>query len=243
MGEVGHTLALMFKPIKSAKEFLTALWDIWGALMSGAFSVPFAAAAIFADSRYGSLIWSAMAYAALAFSAFLLWRRTVALEVRLRPKLRCSFDERDALCKRPVTTQSGPGQWYRIKVEATTDAPASRCSAVLLDIFRGDVPIVHGELPRLMFALSTDPLDKTIYPQTPAVIDLMVITESNEAHLALSTPDGMGSIDMTKVFSEAGDYTIRIAVNSSDAGRAAGKLLFQWRKDCKTAKLTWQGDA
>lgn len=164
-------------------------------------------------------------------------RLVVSLNQRLAPKLKCSFHSNDPLCRRPVTLQSGPGTYYRLKVNCLADLAVQHCSAVLLDIFRDKIPIVNGETPRLAFALSTDPFDKTVFPETPALVDFMALTSTNEAHLALPTQDGAGSIDWSKVFDSPGNYTIRVAINAPDTPPAIIKLLFRWSKDSTKASL------
>lgn len=77
--------------VEFAAEFLRK----WGPLMSGTFSVPFGAAAVFAKSDYAKLIWGAMAVAAILFSYFLTWlgqKRIIAeLLNRLSPKIMLSL--------------------------------------------------------------------------------------------------------------------------------------------------------
>jgi hypothetical protein len=89
MDRLGGKVGIMASKIKSAWGFCKQAWDIWGPAMSGAFSVPFAAAAIFSDQKYGPLIWGAMAYGALLFMGFLLFKRNETLKEQLRPKLSC----------------------------------------------------------------------------------------------------------------------------------------------------------
>jgi hypothetical protein len=55
--------------------------------MSGTFSVPFAAASLFVESRWAKIVWLAMAYMALVLTCFLLWARNRRLADRLAPKI------------------------------------------------------------------------------------------------------------------------------------------------------------
>jgi hypothetical protein len=98
MCRFGGALTDMAGRTKSVWEYCRGAWAIWGPAMSGAFSVPFAAAAVFSDQKYGPLIWGAMAYCALLFMGYLLFRRVQNLEERLRPKLSIFFDARDPIC-------------------------------------------------------------------------------------------------------------------------------------------------
>jgi hypothetical protein len=71
--------------------------------MSGSFSVPFAALAVFSDSAKGQIIWGGLAVAAFVVSAYRFWRaeheRANQAEARLEPKLRfvCLKGARDGL--------------------------------------------------------------------------------------------------------------------------------------------------
>ncbi|WP_315721605.1 MULTISPECIES: hypothetical protein [unclassified Bradyrhizobium] len=56
------------------KAFAGALRADFLAAMSGSFSVPFAAVSVFADQKYQPLIWAFLAYSALIYAAFRLWR-------------------------------------------------------------------------------------------------------------------------------------------------------------------------
>ena len=67
--------------------FLKALRADWFAAMSGSFSVPFAAIAIFADQKYQPRIWGALALLAFGFASYRLWNaqydKVVSLEKQL----------------------------------------------------------------------------------------------------------------------------------------------------------------
>jgi hypothetical protein len=63
----------------------------WLAVMSGAFSVPFGALAVFADTRFGQIIWVCLAIGAAWLAAYQVWKvereRVLNLEEELRPKI------------------------------------------------------------------------------------------------------------------------------------------------------------
>jgi hypothetical protein len=74
------------------KAFALALRAQWFAAMSGGFSVPFAAAAVFVDSKFGQLIFGALALGAAWLAAYRIWKaereRVLTLEEHLRPKIK-----------------------------------------------------------------------------------------------------------------------------------------------------------
>jgi len=67
--------------------FASALRADLFAAMSGGFSVPFGAFAVFAGDKYQQLIWAVLAFCALGFTAYRLWRtqydRATDLEAKL----------------------------------------------------------------------------------------------------------------------------------------------------------------
>src|SRR5215471_9300468 len=48
--------------------------------------------------------------------------------------------------------------WPSLRLENASDLAISDCSARLLDIFRGEEPVVSGETPRLAISQQTNPL-------------------------------------------------------------------------------------
>jgi hypothetical protein len=54
--------------------FAKVLRTHWFTAMSGGFSVPFAAAAVFSDQAYQQLIWGTLALGAFGFATFRLWK-------------------------------------------------------------------------------------------------------------------------------------------------------------------------
>jgi hypothetical protein len=72
---------------KAILGFASALRADLFAAMSGGFSVPFGGLAVFAGDKYQQLIWAALAFCALGFASYRLWRsqydRATELEVKL----------------------------------------------------------------------------------------------------------------------------------------------------------------
>jgi hypothetical protein len=112
-------------------------WHHWGALMSGAFSVPFTAVGTLFESVPAKPLWLLLAFASLVMAAYLIWagerEKTIRLQARLEPKLRGSFNMYDPDCvRRNTNLQGGKGDWYRVKLESINDATVRDCSARLL---------------------------------------------------------------------------------------------------------------
>jgi hypothetical protein len=74
------------------RQFLDAVFRRhWLAVMSGAFSVPFGALAVFSDTKFGQIIWVCLAIAAAWLAAYQVWKvereQVLKLEEQLRPKI------------------------------------------------------------------------------------------------------------------------------------------------------------
>lgn len=78
-------------PKPSVKDFVLAFGRNWFVLMSGAFTVPFAALAVFADSAASKAIWASMALCMILVATYLVWageRKTVEIFKSDNAKLR-----------------------------------------------------------------------------------------------------------------------------------------------------------
>lgn len=82
----------MIEKQPTLREFFLVVWRHWGPLMSGSFSVPFAALSVFAESSVGKLIWGMMAITAFLTAAYWIWANersnVVKLQNRLSSKIR-----------------------------------------------------------------------------------------------------------------------------------------------------------
>jgi hypothetical protein len=227
------------------REFLLVIWRNWGPLMSGVFSVPFAALAVFTESTYARAIWAVMAILAFMASAYMIWARergtVVDLQEKLRPKLKPSFDVADARCKRPNTMIGGRVRcdWYRIKVDAENSTNVRGCQGRLTLIKRGDDVILSGENPVLPFAPgeNADSTAKTIHPGIPEFLDFLFITDDNQVVPALPRGIGASSVNWGALFSQAGVYAMEIAITSNDSVPVPIIINFDWTLDHNTARL------
>ena len=55
------------------QNFFSVLWGDWLARMSGGFSVPFGALAVWVDSKWASFIWVLLAASAFTLAAYRVW--------------------------------------------------------------------------------------------------------------------------------------------------------------------------
>jgi hypothetical protein len=108
----------------------------WGALMSGAFSVPFAFASLFADQQRQKIIWGIMAVGAILVSYYVDHRkqkgRIKELEARLSPKIYASCEILDA--------QEGPfpRRYVQVVVRPSTEGNLENCEVMLHAVTRLD---------------------------------------------------------------------------------------------------------
>jgi hypothetical protein len=102
----------------SVWSFAQALRTHWLAAMSGSFSVPFTAAAVFSGDKYQQIIFGCLAFAALWYGAYRLWRfeREKVLDLQRQlvrtgdsPSLR-DVSLYDAVCRMFL------GRWQKIPV-------------------------------------------------------------------------------------------------------------------------------
>jgi hypothetical protein len=70
-------------------NFIGVLRQHWFAAMSGGFSVPFTAAAVYFDSKYAQSIFGFLALASLYFAAYQIWKsehdKVLVIQERLNP--------------------------------------------------------------------------------------------------------------------------------------------------------------
>src|SRR5882757_6324855 len=71
----------------SIRSFALAFRGQWFAAMSGGFSVPFTALAVFLDNKYQQAIFGCLAFAAIWYAAYTIWRiereKVVGLEEKI----------------------------------------------------------------------------------------------------------------------------------------------------------------
>lgn len=73
------------------RDFLRAFWGRWFTAMSGPLSVPFAALAVYVDSKWLKILFGLLAVICAVFASYWVWRRAqlraLELEEACRPKI------------------------------------------------------------------------------------------------------------------------------------------------------------
>jgi hypothetical protein len=124
------------KAITDAVGFFLELARKWGALVSGAFSVPFTLLGFLTDRSYQQTVWWGMAAAALLFSYFLDHQKQRAtikeLVARLSPKIRLFLHRDTARGTMGIEIGRGPhGEelpYVQVSAEALTDELVYDCA-------------------------------------------------------------------------------------------------------------------
>jgi hypothetical protein len=206
--------------------------------MSGAFSVPFAILAALSDQKYGPLIYGSLAYAALAFTSYLLWIRNQALAERLRPKLRVSFDERDRGCFHETRITNGPRiKLASIRIEAVGVGLIHDCGADLALFSRdgGDNLLIQG-LPLIISpAERPNHARKDVREGRPELVNVLCMAEDNSVRL---WTDNFYMPNYLAPITEPGIYRLRITVFGSETVPSSIELAFDWTGNWQTAKIS-----
>jgi hypothetical protein len=199
---------------------------------------------IFADltGRAISLSFSAAFAAIIVFGLYRRVRREFEedLRERLRPKLACSFDMKDADCVQSATvrTAGAPGRVtsYRLKVAADRIGSVEGCRGRLVSIRRGHESVLDGERLVLPFipVNAADANSKRIDAEVPELLEFLQISERN----AIDVPTARSNASGTKsLFLQPGDYTFTIIISSPESAVTARPVL-HWNGEAKSATVT-----
>lgn len=197
---------------------------------------------------------------AWAFAPIIIWlliayirRRNEALRLNAAraPKLRCSFDLNDPGCRRANTIVSyqivpsmQPVQmkcnWLRLRVDSDSTENVTECRGRLIHIKRGGEWVLSGENPILPFAQAEQPdaTNKVIHPGIPEFLDLIFVTELNQVSLTPHRLVGSTSIDWRNLFSQHGEYEIRVAVVAAQGIPSVIDVLFHWAGEFSEARFS-----
>jgi hypothetical protein len=158
----------MIQP-SSVTAFLKSFNGRWLAIMSGAFSVPFAALSAYNDS-YVKIIFQALAFLSLFIAAYQLWKEErserIALEERLTPKIKVYLKD-EGIYRFPSADDS-VSQWAQIIVTPLTDTALVDCEVNITSIFQlGDNGRKHSLLEEHVLATWSDQPPGTIKLSIP----------------------------------------------------------------------------
>ena len=223
-------------------EFIYVIWRHWGPLMSGAFSVPFAALAVFVDSAYGRFLWGLMAIAAFLTSSYLIWARerktVIELREAIRPKIRVVYDENEPSCNSIISFSDGTkSRCIRLKVENTGTTQLQGCEGwCIIDRF----PLAGSF--RLIWAGASKPGtvpgitgDVDLVKAVPRFVQVFRIRKSN--HVIPATEGEVWLLDEQNKF-VPGDYQFDVILKGMDeADTVFYSLKLNWTGDWQTTKI------
>ena len=191
------------------------------------------------------------AFDVLVIFPYQLWKtntaKIIALEHRLAPKVKCSFDANDAGCVKPNTSMIFSENdsekriilvtWYRIKVEAL--GTAQFCTGRVLSVTRAGSELLASETPNLHFAPRDDGhgLQKLVSPGFPEYLDLLATNVTDGARLTLKGPLSP-SVFWHDLFSHVGDYIIKVGIIHGMPTPAIITLRFHWTLDPLTSSIS-----
>lgn len=239
-------------------EFLKALWEDWGARMSGIFSVPFVAFAAFSSPGLSQTIWVSLAILSLATCVYRLWisehEKVLRYAELIRPKLECALDPKDPGCVRrdtiinvPIISPAGNlafGQinatYFRLRASASNMATVKGCQATLTRITRDSVPVMQGENIPLPFAHS-ETAGRQVNALIPEYIDLIAITADNQVRIASQGLVVPNSIRPDQLFTEIGHYRFRVVIACEDGPPIEVEPVLNWTGNRESSSFSDTG--
>ena len=149
------------------------------------------------------------------------------------------FDPNDPICFRPavqVNSTSGPflADFYRLRVDKLGTTSADDCSASIISIVRAGINLIAGEQLQLPFSNSTHV--KRISAGLPDSVDVMVLYQNGYAGVCAVNP--VGSVDVTQLFDQPGDYEITVAVSALHQAARTVKMLLKYTGSHSTSSVS-----
>jgi hypothetical protein len=191
--------------------------------MSGALSVPFAAIAVFSESRWAKLIWFAMAYLALALTCFQLWTRNRKLADRLAPKIGLYLNHDPFGQTTGIEFGKGPNgedfPFIQLCVEPITDAPIYDAVPNITRIeHRGGESLgfteVFGESRRIDW--SWQPGSLTLYKGKPVRLNIVRYDNNTPAPSDIMSNSPYKLTQFYSSTGKAGEYRYTIHIEGRD---------------------------
>lgn len=210
-------------------------------IMSGAFSIPFALLAKFAD-------WPAWpAFAAIWTAAVSLSIRLSTLQKKQRPKLAVACSSDIEGCIKPA---GGPSLVFRIQVRNLAVESIQGCQGRLRRIRQDEQVLWSADTAILSFAPGehSDAASKTIYHDTPEYLDVVFVPEDPRS---CPLRPGIQNLErrwpyspaFESLFSGPGDYVFTIAFVAPSMATLEREYLFRWSGKAKTSSLKLLGSA
>jgi len=221
----------------SVWQFVLAFWESWGALVSGLFSVPFAAFALF-NLLSGRAVWAIMAGIAFFIASYIVWKkqrtRVIELEDAATPRIRLWFEPSEDF-RKPVIHSDGKHSWPGISVRVCAEGigeAVSACQAWVTRIEKetpqGFQKIAPGEAIKLPWAL--EPPEKEFEPATilRGVHKFIGVAVTQDRLDYFRIRSQVTSHSHPPHFGEPGTYRMRIAVAGPQAATSELWLKVLW---------------
>jgi hypothetical protein len=220
----------MRSALKSAWVFVRDFWGIWGPLMSGTFSVPFAALAVFGKSEYAARIYGTMAYAALFVTCILLWRRLK------RPYLNIQFDPEN-IRECTLGTPPNPKQ-FRIKVSnLETGKTIRNCQGRIEFVESTSLPQAYVEKVPLTWSLQVDQDRTDLQDGQSLPLNVIVVGMTNTGDRIAHFIARSDANNAPHPFNFKAEYRCVVAVTSDDTTPKYVDFIFDWTGNPATARI------
>jgi len=161
------------------------------------------------------------------------------LAERLRPKLSCAFDMKDADCVQSTTIRTGPGRMtsFRLKISADRIGSVEGCRGRLVAIRRGHESVLDGERLVLPFIPSNaaDATAKRIDAGVAELLEFLQISDRNT--IDVPTVARSNAVSVKTLFLQPGDYTFLIILSSPESATTVQPVL-HWTGDYKTTTVS-----
>jgi hypothetical protein len=197
----------------------------WGRIISGALSVPFIIAGLFAPNLSARISFALLAYLGLWVMVGLQAREVLELKERLKPKLRMFWD--DDGCVKHMTRAPTPFVFFRVGVESMGVDHASDCKGFLTRIEKDGTTRWSGNNVLLTFAPEEheDATSKTIRDKVPEYLDVISIGQSGALFLGTKGRIWRDYFEpVGSLFAESGEYILTIKVSGRETRTVEGRL-------------------
>ena len=225
--------------------FVSAFREHWFAAMSGGFSVPFAFAAALADNKYIQIILLALAFSGAWFAAYQIWKaeheKVLALEEKVRPKLKVSYDKSDLSCDGEVEFNDGTkSRCVRLKVENIGTSHLEACQGwMTIKELPGVSPVrlIWTGPPEKGATLVTPPEVVDLHNLIPQYVQIFRIQQTNR--VIPGTQMDAWPINAMNKFVPGQEYEFKVGVTArNQAGTVLCILKLNWTGDWQTATVT-----
>src|SRR5262245_45032793 len=141
------------------------------------------------------------------------------------------FDPSDPICFRPrvqVNTANGAAlaDFYRVRIDKLGTTSAEDCRAFIISVVRNGHNLIAGEQLQIPFSNSTPAHSKRVSAGVPESVDaIYIMAPGYVGTCALNT---IGSVNVTQLFDQPGDYEITVAVSAPQQKSRSVKLILSW---------------